>query len=1654
MGMRRLVLALLIAIFIAPAVSAVIAACGSVAASDVLAGDISGAGTCLTVTADNVEIDCLGFTIEYKTGGGVNGFGITASYRANITIRNCNIIAGSSAGAFGHALQLLNITNMTLVNSNISTNGTFANFGMNVTNSTNFTVFNNSILASSSTTTAGSFGMQFSGSRLINVTSNRIFTYFDDSNFGVSLQTVNHTLVANNLVRTGNLSSNFGIFVQNMLNVTIIDNDIVTTGDFSNFGILASTTASLEFGNVSISGNNITTWTSESSNFGIDIEGLNGVTIQNNTIRTNGSDSNFGIITTDFLGLLSRNITIQSNSMVTDGSDCCNYGVNIDGTENATVAWNVILTNGSECCNDGVITTGSTFNITIANNSIRVNGTPAFSINIGVDLFGGPNTTVSGNNITTNGTSINEGIFTNEDNTTIINNFIITDGTDDTNWGIQAFTALYVNVINNTIFTNGTFSNIGIEFDGFTDHGIIANNTIYTDGTVNDNHGIQFDGTSNNSVSGNHIFTSGTNSYGINITASSNITFNNNILNNTVQWIFSHTTGFANYTNTTFFMLNGSIRYNDTFALAGLNNITHDVLNISFNNSFVNSTAEPELNTTAFITLNGLPFADPKPVVDYEDDGIFTDCNENCTEVSYSGGNFEFNVSHFTNFSVSENGSIGCPLNVSTSTILTSDLNCPATAVNVTGNDLVFSCGGYSIYYANGSTGFGVNVTNSTNVTIEDCTIVSLNFTSGSNVAINFTNSNNTIVRNTTLKPHGLNSNHGIAYVRGSQNGTIENNTILTNGTAATNNGIFLSSSIGPGSPAYINFTIRNNTILTNGTITNGGISATTGRDLIIINNSIAANGSSGSSTGVDLTATNDSMITNNSIYAGLDAGPLSAFNEGINLVLSNHINITNNTISANGIAFNRGIDLSLSSGNASIEDNSINAFANTVASVGIFITTGDNNTIAGNIITANATNNTNGINLTATNDNFVINNTIFVNSSDDSTLGPSNGIALNNSGRNNVSGNVISTILAHGINLISGGTTNNVLNNNSIAVFATLGTVYGIHADGFSFRAPRNNITTNNIIVNTTNAITLSNQADHYFIMNNTLTVFNGSVSFAFTTDSASTINNLTFANNSIQVNGGVGNRGISLDGSIQNSTIANNTIVLNTTGTLNRGIFLTAVVGVNQRNNTFFNNSINVNGSGGTFGILINARSVGNNVFNHTNITLTGSVTSIFGIAIAGNNTFDNTFLNDPVSWVNQTNGTIQTISNFTNTTFFVPGNGSIRFNGTFQINGTENITKEKLDIDFNQSRVNSTNLTFLNTTAQITLNGLPFADPKPVVDYEDDGTFAACSSPQCDEVNYAGGIFVFNVSSFTSYAATEGSAPENISFIFIKNDSQDPVNVSSTLNYTITLEVNGTAYNISLTDIYPAGVSFVSASPAPDVGNNTWIIGNLTNSSFEINITITIGSSFANGTVINNTANISFQNSSGGIIAANVTENTTVEVPPAPPPPPSGGGGGGGGRGGTASVCDTLCQSPLYENSPQCLRCKQVQQPTCIEQWKCDAWSDCTGGQQFRSCQDIVSCGTYTFRPATQQACGPQTEKPTYQPELTIGTEETAEQVESAPETVTRKQATKTLDIAGISISSKHAPVIAGVLLLYAILLVFIVWHNRHKHAHKKK
>nr|QNO56922.1 hypothetical protein KMABBJJO_00001 [Methanosarcinales archaeon ANME-1 ERB7] len=62
--------------------------------------------------------------------------------------------------------------------------------------------------------------------------------------------------------------------------------------------------------------------------------------------------------------------------------------------------------------------------------------------------------------------------------------------------------------------------------------------------------------------------------------------------------------------------------------------------------------------------------------------------------------------------------------------------------------------------------------------------------------------------------------------------------------------------------------------------------------------------------------------------------------------------------------------------------------------------------------------------------------------------------------------------------------------------------------------------------------------------------------------------------------------------------------------------------------------------------------------------------------------------------------------------------------------------------------------------------------------------------------------------------------------------KTSSPTSVSPGGTVNYTIiyTYAVGPNLTNVTITEKYPAGVTFISANPAPDVGNNKWIIGTL--------------------------------------------------------------------------------------------------------------------------------------------------------------------------------------------------------------------------------
>ncbi len=331
---------------------------------------------------------------------------------------------------------------------------------------------------------------------------------------------------------------------------------------------------------------------------------------------------------------------------------------------------------------------------------------------------------------------------------------------------------------------------------------------------------------------------------------------------------------------------------------------------------------------------------------------------------------------------------------------------------------------------------------------------------------------------------------------------------------------------------------------------------------------------------------------------------------------------------------------------------------------------------------------------------------------------------------------------------------------------------------------------------------------------------------------------------------------------------SVSDYNVLVNNTGIGNQGIALGDI-------NSDWNNFTNNIGQGTSLGASVSA-SQNNTFVNNTFATNTGTSITLAGLAgtAALNNTFTNTTLLTNGTWFS-TNG--DGLNNSFTNTVFVSFNGTIRILPTVQLPNATTVDVRQLNVSFNRAHLNSSNLSFLNTTGQITLTGA--VSNQPLVDFEDDNTFTLCDASICTVQSFAGGALIFNVTHFTTYSSTAG----NSNLTLTKTDSPDPVNASSNLSYQISVNVTSDSpSNITLTDQYPAQVIFLTAQPSPITGtNDTFIIGNLTNgSSFSVNITVLV-LNVTNGTVINNTANISFQNASGVTFFATVTENTTVRA-----------------------------------------------------------------------------------------------------------------------------------------------------------------------------
>lgn len=553
--------------------------------------------SCIIVNASNIVIDCLGYALLGNTTGiGINNTGFT-----NITIRNCFIYN------FTNNIMFLN------VNASLITNTTLRNAsgnGLLINASHNNTIANVTSDAAVSSPLNAIFIYNSTNNTLFNVTARN--TNFAGIQFAIS----NNNTLGNS---TGISDTSVGIYVYYSHNITI----------FNSRG-------------------------SSNANASIFLKRSNATNITNsNGSNINGSD----VDANGFSIYESHHGFFISNYAKT--RDAHAFYI-FDSTNN------FFINNSVNATLDGGIYGDVVSNSTFANNTCYgSDGVPGLYVFFGVNNTISDNTGTSGGNGGININDVNNSIVRRNNGTgsdangIVFNDMHNNEITGNYGSGVDfAGISIFVGSGNNN-FTNNT--GIGINDDGIQlgyDDIASFNNTFINNSGISTNFagiGIQ-NGTGNVFI--NSTFESqDVNGFGIKLVSTSiNNSFNNTEIRTNGTWISTGSQARDNkFSNISFIRPSGTLNIPQNFSVPNATNVTLTALNISSNNVFLNTTVASFLNRSAQIILRSLSFYDPRPIVDGNDDGVFETCNPpRCTEISYSGGTFIFNITGFSSYSSQE----------------------------------------------------------------------------------------------------------------------------------------------------------------------------------------------------------------------------------------------------------------------------------------------------------------------------------------------------------------------------------------------------------------------------------------------------------------------------------------------------------------------------------------------------------------------------------------------------------------------------------------------------------------------------------------------------------------------------------------------------------------------------------------------------------------------------------------------------------------------------------------------------------------------------------------------------------------------------------------------------------------------------------------
>ena len=958
---------------------------------------------CFTVTAQNVTLDCKGYSIIGDNGAN-SGDGVYSN-QYNTTVKNCRI-SGFTYGTFysyGTDNSLVQNVNASVTSASGWTGIFFEGSNSTVSNSVGTSIngygirlnsgVNNSIINSTGNGTYTGMGI------VIESASGSMSNSIGISNLSIGIAseyTYNFTITNSTGITNG--AGDYGaIELFGCKNITVINSTAISTSALNGFYVDGSSNSTFinltaasnsSYGirlNAGSTGNNFT-GVSASSNVsdGIHIEGAS----PSNSIDCKGGSITGGTNTAGTSGVYSN----QYNTTVKN----CNisnfqYGVQFYGIQNSTISGtNATSTQGG----------GYGFYLTAGAGYDTISGSRANSTaSHGIALLSSPNNTIANS---TSASGSGDGIYLSSSSNNNITNFV---GISNTGIGIDIEPTSNFNTITNSTGTATGSGGYGIAlFEGNNNtisgstataigrYGLYLylsyNNTI-ANSTASSNtyRAIDLEGSSNNTITnctattntsfgiylesnsnGNRISNSNatsTNGTGLAISSSSSNTIANSTLSSNINrtvYINSSSNASTFYNNTfvsgnrtgTLLTLDGTPNSN-TFYWNNFTNTSGLYVNDTNGSNYFNSSTEGNI---WYDVQNG-------SVQIY---GTTASSGFPSLYIGTSGTGYPYNNS--TSSKISGNVTDYHPLtpintlckNLSSSYTLTGNANITgATCFNVTAANVTLDCAGYSITGTNTSSTYGVYSTQF-NTTVKNCNISNFQhgvyFQGATNGTIQNTNASTTSTLgyaiyldsssnyNTITNSTGISGYYIGIYLHSSSNyNTITGSTgASTSPTAPFGYGICLDSSS--------NNNITNSTGTSNASSSGVGIYISSSSNNIIISSTGTTNSSPSNGAGIYISSSSNNNITNST---GTSAG------KGIELTGSSN-SIINNSVASNLVSGASGYGLYITS--ASDNTQVISTTASSINSSAFYINGGSNVSVdcKGKSITGTNTSSTYGI--------------------------------------------------------------------------------------------------------------------------------------------------------------------------------------------------------------------------------------------------------------------------------------------------------------------------------------------------------------------------------------------------------------------------------------------------------------------------------------------------------------------------------------------------------------------------------------------------------------------------------------------------------------------------------------------------------------------